>query len=505
MNAPTHIRLATSTALSTPVDQPLPQCIELEQQVLGCVFVNPEVLAQIQPILEPEHFGEELHRRIYAVALDLVRQSKPVTYFTIQTYLADDTLGQDDRGVDVTTRTYLAKLFAGAVPPILAVQIARMIRDVASRREMIEVSERLAAAARDPHPSTTLMELIETPLQALQRIGEVATVQDTRRDAGESAAAVVARVKAIQAGEKRDAGVSTCLPDLDRAVGGGFQPGTLWIVAGRPRMGKSILGTGFARKVASRGARDLEQGLPGYGTQFFSLELPEEQIVARFLADLAYSPRRAITFGDIMRGELNDEGLWALEEAQARLARIPLALDVAPSLTIAEISARVRAEKLRMSRAGIRLAVVFIDYLKFIRASDRYRGNRVYEVGEISGSLKQLAKAENVCVVLLAQVNRAVDKTDRKDKAPNLSDLRDSGDLEADADVVLFIDRESVRVKQSAEYKAGNKDAVDRFIELQNKADLIIAKTRVGSENTLSIWIDAGASTFASEARGGAS
>ena len=482
-----------SIALSGPIN------LEIEQQVLGSILINNDVLAYVIPVLKPEHFSEELHQRVYSIALDLHGQQKPVTPLTILTYLGDKEIGPG-----ISTRHYLARLAAEVASPVLAPGLAREIRDLAGRRQLITIGEALIATARDAHPTATCLDLVSTPLQDLQKVAEVVTEAETRRDAGESAAAVVKRVRAIMSGEKTDSGVSTGLPELDRAVGGGFQPGTLWIIAGRPRMGKSVLGTGFAQKVASRGARDIENGLPGYGAQYFSLELPEDQIIARILADLAYTPRHPVYFGEIMKGSLDEDGLWAIEEAQAKLARLPLALDVAPSLTITEITARVRAEKLRMARSGTRLAVVFIDYLKYIRASDRYRGNRVYEVGEISGSLKQLAKSENVCVVLLAQVNRAVDKTDRKDKAPNLSDLRDSGDLEADADVVLFIDRESVRVKQSAEYKAGNDEATARFIELQHKADLIIAKTRVGSENTLSIWFDAGASTFASEAQGGA-
>jgi replicative DNA helicase len=259
-------------------------------------------------------------------------------------------------------------------------------------------------------------------------------------------------------------------------------------------MGKTILATGFARKVASR---------LSVGSQIFSLEVTEDQIVARILADLAYSPRHPVTFGEIMLGALDDAGLNAIEEARDRLAAMPLALDVAPSLSVAEIAARVRSEKARMARRGIRLGVVFIDYMKFVRATDRYRGNRVYEVGEITKELKALAKAEGLCVVLLAQVNRAIESRDRKDRSPGLADLRESGDLEADADVVLFIDRESVRIKQSQEYKAGDPEALSHFLELEHQADLIVAKTRVGSERTVSVWFHAGASTFSSLNRGG--
>ena len=370
------------------------------------------------------------------------------------------------------------------------------------RRELVAIGEDLAAVARDSSPTATCIDIACGPLEALRKVTEDAVEADTRRSPAQSAAAVVEQARSIMRGEKRDAGASTGLPDLDSATGG-FRPGELWVVGGRPRMGKTILGTGFARKVAARGARALADGELAYGSQIFSLEVTEEQIVARLLADAAYSPRRPITFGQIMRGDLEEEDLWAVEDAQAKLATWPLALDVAPSLTVLEIAARVRSEKGRMAKTGVKLALVVVDYLKFVRATDRYRGNRVYEVGEITRGLKEMAKLEGVCVILLAQVSRAIDGRDRKDKSPGLADLRESGDLEADADVVLFIDRESVRVKQSPDYREGNADAINRFIDLEHKADLIIAKTRTGSERTVQIWIDAGASTFAATDRGG--
>ena len=478
---------------------PMPICLGAEQGVLGAILVSPETLGQLTGALKPEHFGEDLHRRIFGVAATLFRDGKPVTIATLLTYLGDSEIGNG-----VTIQQYLARLAAEALPPLIAPNMAKEIRDVAARRELITIGESLAAQVRSAGPGISSVDLAIPPLEELQRVAELAVEIDTRRDAGACAAVMIERARAIMRGEIVDAGVPTGLPELDRATGGGFQPGTLWIIAGRPRMGKTIMATGFARKVAARGLRELESGRQGYGSQIFSLEVTEDQIIARILADIAYSPRRSITFGNIMRGALDESDIWAVEEAQTRLARMPLALDVASSLNVPEIAARVRSEKARMAKHNVRLAVVFVDYLKFVRASDRYRGQRVYEVGEISGGLKQLAKTEGVCVVLLAQVNRNVDSRDRRDKAPNLADLRESGDLEADTDVVLFIDRESVRVKQSAEYKAGDDEATNRFIELQNKADLIIAKTRVGSENTLSIWFDAGASTFAAEARGGA-
>jgi replicative DNA helicase len=459
--------------------RPLPVSIESEQAVLGAMLMHNEMIGPISQILETENFSEEIHRRIFSTALELHRNDRAVTPATLKTYLGEHDLG------GITIPQYLARLAAEAIPPLVVPQMAREVRDLATRRELIRVGEVIAATARESGPGLVATNLTSEAIAALQSILETAVDADTRRNASESATALVDRARAIIAGERFDDGVSTGLPDLDLATGG-FQPGTLWIVAGRPRMGKTILATGFARKVAGRPGQNRDNQ-PSIGAQIFSLEVTEDQITARLLADLAYSLRHPVTFGEIMLGKLDEGGLRAIEGARDRLAEMPLALDVAASLSVAEIAARVRSEKARMARRNVRLGVVFIDYLKFVRATDRYRGNRVYEVSEITKELKALAKAENICVVLLAQVNRAVDGRDRKDRSPGLADLRESGDLEADADVVLFIDRESVRVKQSPEYKAGDPDALNRFLELEHQADLIVAKTRVGSERTVNV------------------
>lgn len=496
MNAPmdhANVVRHPSAAAALPA---LPTSLEAEQGVLGSMLVNGEVIGVVSSIIRPTHFAEEIHKRIFSVALELAKASKPITIGTLKSYLGDHDLG------GLTTSQYLARLASNAAPPILSGDYAREVRDMAIRREIVEIGQRLDLEARGAFPSLTGADIVGPAIEALQKIADIAVAADTRRDAGSCAQALVDRARAIMAGEKQDSGVPTGLKELDLATGG-FQPGTLWIIAGRPRMGKSVLGTGFARRVARRGARDLEEGREAVGAQFFSLELPEDQIIARFLSDLAYSPRSPVTFGNIMTGSLTESDFWAVEEAQRKLAALPLALDVAESLTVQDIGARIRSEKARMAKKGIRLSVVFLDYLKFIKASDRYKGNRVYEVGEISGSLKQLAKREGVCIVLLAQVNRQVDGRDRKDRAPGLADLRDSGDLEADTDVVLFIDRESIRIKQSPEYKRGDEEAVAEYATKQHEAELIVAKTRMGAERSFKIWFDAGASAFASEARGG--
>ena len=479
---------------ATPL--PLPLSVEAEQALLGAILLNNEVLPAVQALVDAEHFSEELHRRIFKEAVDMVAAGQVASPITVLAFVRDQEIANG-----VTIGRYLARIAAEAVTVSQAPSFARTVLDLAQRRRLIGIFEAGAEQARTAGAGEDPAGLASVALTDLQAIAASSRTENTRRDVGESAAAIITRAREIMEGTRHDAGISTGLPDLDRDTGG-FQPGTLWVLGGRPGQGKSVLATGFANKVASRGARQLRDALTATGSMLFSLELGEPQIMARLMADLAYRPGHPITYSQIVRGELDDNEVWCLEDAEKRLRKMPLALDVASRLSVQEIGARVRAEKARMARRGIRLGVVFIDYIKMVAASDRYRGNRVYEVGEISGGLKQLAKDEDLCVVLLAQLNRGSVAHDRKDKRPTLIDLRESGDLEADADVVAFIHREAYYLKESADYRNNDADTLQAYLDCQHAGEIIISKTRLGSTGTVPIWVNVGCSTFAAQARG---
>ena len=477
-----------------PAPRP-PVNIEAEREFLGALLINNAVLSAA-PFLKADHFSEELHRRIFEVCASLIGEGRAATPTILVTFLGE----HDVDGAGTSVRGYLARLAAEAAAPIAAADYARAIRDLAARRAMMRAAETILAEAADAPVASSPGDLASEGLGALQRLIDEAADVETRRSPGELARALVDRAHAIRRGEKEDEGISTGLPDLDAATGGGFRPGTLWILGGRPRMGKSVIGAGFARRIAERGWRDIKSGKPGVGAQLFSLELHADETSARILADMAWTRRHPVLYGDILRGALDDEQLWLLEDAQRRLGQLPLAIETGAKPSVPSIAARVRSEKARMAKKNVRLALVVIDYLKFVRASDQYRGQRVYEVGEITRDLKELAKSEGLCVMLLAQVNRLVDGRDRRDKRPGLADLRESGDLEADADVVAFIHRESVHIYQSTEYRENQEDALARYAACRNQGEIIVAKTRVGAEKRIDIWIEAGASTFAAQA-----
>jgi replicative DNA helicase len=444
------------------------------------LLINNAVLERIS-FLEARHFSEELHRRIYETASALIRDNKVASPVTLKTYLGDEDLG------GMTVGAYLGRLVAEAPGILIAVDYARNVFDLYCLRSMILAGRKLIDDAHDLPAGVRPLEIATTAISSIQAVVEGVGENNTRRDAGKSAAALLMQVAKIRAGEIERAGVSTGIPEIDRDTGG-FMPGTLEILGARPGMGKTV----FACQAALTAARS------GTGAILFSLEVPEDQINARILSALTYTSRFPIQFGRILRGDIDDIEQRRLEDAQKALLDMPLVLDVAPRLSVTEISLRVKAEKKRMAKKGVRLGVVFIDYLKFVKASDRYRGQRVYEVGEISAGLKELAKSEDVCVVLLAQLNRALEN--REDKRPGLSDLRESGDLEADADVVAFIHRESYFIQTSAEFKAGDQAASSRFAEMQHVADIIVAKNRAGPVRSHEVWCDVSCSTLGAPA-----
>lgn len=461
--------------------RPMPVNVELEQAVLGALIMDNSVFQAVSSILKAEHFHEPIHSRVFEVASELIIAGKVASPLTLKTFLGDHDLG------GVTVPQYLARLAAASSGAGSVRDYAEFVRDLAARRSMISVASDLIEKAHDLPVSVSAASVISDATTELMAITSGEGAQDTLRDPGQSASLLIDRAIGMRDKTVADRGVTTGIPSLDKDTGG-FQPGTLWIVGARPGMGKTV----FATSTAIKSARS------GVGSLIFSLEVPETQIMARILADLAYEPNRPLPFGAVIRGiDLSDQDLHRLTLAQRELARLPIRIDVASRLTVAQIVMRVRGVKKRMAEHGIRLGVVFLDYLKMIQASDRYRGNRVYEVGEISGALKQLAKDEDLCVVLLAQLNRALEGRD--DKRPSLADLRESGDLEADADVVNFIHREAYFIERSAKFKQGDPDAYEALRMAQNRMELVLGKNRAGEARTHHVWCDMGASSIAAE------
>ena len=461
----------------------LPQNVDAEQAVLGTILMNNAAYARVAEFLLPHHFNEPLHRDIYAIAGTMIASGKTATPVTVKTFLGDHDLG------GITATQYLFRLASESLPMMTVADFARLVVDLAARRDMIALGESMVSQAFDAPVGTSPADIAGAALTGLHTLAQAKGDRDTRRDAGAAAAAIIGRARGIHAGTVADDSIATGLPDLDRDTGG-YQPGDLWIVAGRPGAGKSVLAGSLALKTARR----------GHGVMFFSMEMAERQMAARLLADMAYNARRPITFQSIMRGtHLDDEDMWRLDDVQGRMADLPLALDFASGLSCPEIAMRIRAEKQRMLRRNKSLSVVFIDYLDFIRSSGDFKGQKVHQVGEITQALKKMARNEEIAIVLLTQLNRSSQAREVKDKRPQLSDLRDSGNIEQDADVVAFIHRESYYTEKSPEYRAFDSAAVDLYATQKHQAELIIGKNRAGPTKTIELWCDMASSIMSAK------
>ena len=439
--------------------------IVAEQSLLGAILVNNEAARIVSGIVKPDHFAEPFHAQIFGAACDLIAEGRTADPVTLSRKLPAD------NGSSLSTPAYLARLATEATTVVSAPDYAETVRDAWALRRIQSISQE--AFAESSSLNTSPRAVISTMLGALDATRAEIDDQRTRRQsAGECASQAIDRIWKIRAGEIEQ-GATTGLVDLDRHIGG-LKGGCLYVIAGRPGMGKSVLGSSLSRQSAAA----------GNGIGFFSLEMHEEQIAARMLADQAFSSQLPLSFKEVIDGaKLDDAQIERLQRSQMELGSLPLDVDLSSSLTVSEIAARTRTLADQMRKRGVRLRAIVVDYLKFVRASDRYKGQRVYEVGEITAGLKALAKDMDICVVLLAQLNRQVEA--RQDKRPELSDLRESGDIEADADAVMLLFREAYYLadKQDPESQA-------RFIACEKTLEIIIAKNRNGPTCTVEVFCD---------------
>lgn len=453
----------------------LPHNIEAEQALLGSILLNNHLYGVISADLEPAHFYEPLHSEIFYQAGKLIAgglTANPVT-------LKDVFPGVDViRGVSVSA--YLARLISEGSNSLAEIQtfIGR-VRDLSQMRGIVDVAKRLANAGADGvFPDNALDE-------AWAQVDEIRNA--LKRDAGHRGA-IGEFAKDLMDVDTSHV-VSTGLKELDQSIAGGWRSGRLYILAGRPGMGKTILGTSTARRVARK----------GYGVSLYSLELDTREVSARMAADDMSHYARPIPYRDIVAGLLDEQGRAQTQQAIERLADLPIQLDATGGLAINEIEARARIDRERFARSGKRLSVVVIDYLGLIRSSDRYRGQRVYEMGEIALAGKTMAKRLDCAVVMLSQLNRAVENRD--DKRPTMSDLRDSGNIEEHADFVGLLYRPFYYTERSPQWRAQDPDVIQRGLDEQYSLELIVGKNRLGSTGIIDLWCNPSLSAVADKDR----
>ncbi|VTZ50841.1 Replicative DNA helicase [Methylocella tundrae] len=466
-----------------------PHNLEAEQALLGAILVNNDAFDRVSDFLKPAHFSEDVHRRIFDVAGQLIRAGKLASPITLKTFLGDHDLG----GMSVPQ--YLARLAAEATTVINAEDYGRTIHDLAIRRDLILIGEDIVNAAYDAPVAASPREQIEEAERKLYSVAETGRYEGGfQRFSDALTIAVDMAAKAFE----RDghlSGISTGLVDLDHKMGG-LQASDLIIVAGRPGMGKTALATNIAFNIAKAYESQMRpDGTPetinGGIVGFFSLEMSAEQLATRVIAEQA-----AVASYKIRRGDISESEFHRIADAARLMQSIPFYIDQTGGLSIAQLTARAR--RLKRQRG---LDVLVIDYLQLLGGSKSRGDSRVQEVTEITTGLKALAKEMNVPVIALSQLSRQVESRD--DKRPQLSDLRESGSIEQDADVVMFVYRE--------EYYLNNKqprEGTEEFIKWQTdmenvhgKAEVIIGKQRHGPTGTVELAFEAEMTRFSNLAR----
>ena len=469
-----------------------PQNLEAEQALLGAILVNNDAFYRVSDFLEPAHFGEPIHQRIFEILGEIIRAGKTATPITVKTFLPDLKIA------DLTGPQYLARLAAEATTIINAGDYGQTIYDLAMRRSLILIGEDMVNIAYDAPIDMPPQSQIE---DAERRLFELAEKGRYEGGFGTFENALLTAIDMASAAYKRDghlSGIATGLDDLDRLMGG-LQSSDLIIIAGRPGMGKTALATNIAFNIAAAwkgeaaadgSIRTVNGGIVG----FFSLEMSSEQLATRIIAEQAQVPS-----SEIRRGSIRDDQFTHIVEVSRKIQKMPLYIDQTGGLSIAQLAARARRLK---RQKGLDLLVV--DYIQLLQGGSRKGGdNRVQEVTEITNNLKALAKELNVPILALSQLSRQVES--REDKRPQLSDLRESGSIEQDADVVMFVFREEYYLRNKKP-----KEGTEEFFKWQadmesqiGRAEVIIGKQRHGPTGSVELHFDAEVTRFSSLARTG--
>ena len=468
-----------------------PHNIEAEQAILGAILVNNEALYRVSDFLEPAHFFEPIHQQIYEHARSLVRTGKLASPITLKTFLPADI---DIAGL--TVAQYLARLAAEATTIINAADYGRAIYDLAVRRDLIGIGEDMVNTAFEAPVDFAPREQIEDAERRLYELAEIG-----RYGGGflKFEAALTTALEMAAHAYQRDgklSGLATELKDLDAKMGG-LQKSDLIIVAGRPGMGKTALAANIAYNVAHTWRGEVRpdghiETANGGIVGFFSLEMSAEQLATRIISERAGIPSSTIRRGGINQGDFD-----RLKDVTIELQNLPLFIDETGGLSIAQLAARARRLK---RQKGLDLLV--IDYIQLLQGSTRRaQEGRVQEVTEITTGLKALAKELNVPILACSQLSRQVENRD--DKRPQLSDLRESGSIEQDADVVLFVFREEyyLGTKEPRPNTAEHSEWQAKMNEVMNSAEVIIGKQRHGPTGTVELNFEAAFTRFSDRER----
>lgn len=443
----------------------LPISIENEQAIIGSLLVSNDSMALIRDILRVDHFSEAIHRLIFECIEHLIAAGKPATPLSLKPFIANH---QVTPGMSVSQ--YLARLAAESLPVNMLRQHALIVRDLAARRTLMDVAYDLT----EPVPK----DIKQLAGAAIEQIDALISEHASRGGRGMSMADVMSEsVDAIALAYQnkgRIMGLRTGLSALDRKLHG-LDRGTLIVLGGRPGMGKSGLATCWSRALAKQGYIGIS----------FSLEMTAKEQGDRLIADALFDSG-PITYRSLNAGHFEEKAFQRVTEAAQSIAELPLRIEPQGGQSLAQIAARSRLAK---NRKG--LDFIVIDHLQIIKTSGKFQ-NRVHQIGEITAGLKALAKELDIVVILLSQLSRALES--REDKRPTLNDLRESGDIEQDADVVIMAFRPSYYLERRVP-AAGTPDYAvwqTATVRAENRLELLVEKQRGGPTGPVEVFCNIG-------------
>ncbi|MFN3353558.1 MAG: replicative DNA helicase [Brevundimonas sp.] len=475
----------------SPAVAAMPHNLEAEQALLGCLMFDNGAFERLSDRLRGSHFYEPFHQRLYEAIEDHIRQGLLAEPTILMERFKQDPAFQEFGGL-----RYLADLVDRAPPAANAPDYARVVYDLALRRELIRIGGDIIKEA--PEPERPAIDQIEQAEQSLYSLAETGKPSSGFVSFAEALKGAVQMAGEAYQREGKLAGLATHLDDLDQKLGG-LYPSDLLILAGRPSMGKTALATNIAFNIARNYRYEItpegRKTVSGGVVAFYSLEMSAEQLAMRILADAS-----GVSSDRLRKGEIDAADYGKVRDAAIEIGESPLFIDATGGLSISKLAARAR----RLKRAEHGLDVIIVDYLQLVTTGDSGgQKNRVQEISEITGGLKALAKELNVPIIALSQLSRQVEA--REDKRPQLSDLRESGSIEQDADVVMFVYRESYYLGRT-EPKEGTEEHLkwqEDMDRLRHQAEVVIGKQRHGPIGIVKLSFDEDTTRFGNLARDG--
>ena len=447
--------------------QDIPSNIEAEQNLLGSILVNNDIIDEIANTIKPEKFYDPIHVKIYEVIENLNRKGMIANPITLKNYF------EKNQGLDeVGGVEYLVKLTRFSSSVKQAIDYAKIVQENFVRRELVKISQYIKDDTLNIEDDKSSDLIIEDAEKLLFDLAERGSFSQSFMKFNLALDQSIHMAEQAMKNDQGIVGVPTGLTDLDEKLGG-LHKSDLVIIAGRPSMGKTALAT----NIAYHAAKDIQLKSVKSSVAFFSLEMSSEQLSTRILSE-----QSRIKSNDIRRGKATEEELGRYIETSRDIYDLPLYIDETPAITISSLSNRARRIKRKFG-----LSLIVVDYIQLMRTNSKRNDGRVQEISEITQGLKALAKELGVPVLALSQLSRAVEQRD--DKKPQLADLRESGSIEQDADVVLFVFREEY-YEEKKQPKLGSIEHAEwqsKMNDIAGMAEILIGKQRHGPTGNIQV------------------